>query len=143
MTTRPAVERVLDRTRKEGDCLVFTGATAGGGYGRISIRRGVVRQAHRVVYEALVGPIPDGLDLMHSCDNPPCVNIEHLAPGTRAKNLADCVARGRHPEASQTHCFNGHEYTLDNTYVHATSGQRICRTCQLSYQRTHYWRNHG
>lgn len=51
--------------------------------------------AHREVYLRLVGPIPDGLLIRHSCDNPPCVNPAHLLPGTVADNSADMVERNR------------------------------------------------
>lgn len=56
----------------------------------------VARQAHRVAYEMRVGPIPEGLLIRHTCDNPPCCNPAHLIPGTAAQNSADMVRRGRH-----------------------------------------------
>lgn len=59
--------------------------------------------AHRLSHELHTGPIPDGLHVLHSCDNPPCVNPGHLRVGTRSENLSESVARGRagvwtHPE---------------------------------------------
>ena len=57
--------------------------------------------AHRWVWEQTNGPIPPGMVIMHVCDNKPCVELSHLRLGTQADNLADCVAKGRHREATR------------------------------------------
>ncbi len=67
------------------------------GYGMIGRgRRGEgTALTHRVAWEEAYGPIPDGLCVLHSCDNPPCCNVEHLFLGTQTENLADMDAKGR------------------------------------------------
>lgn len=115
-----------------GPCIEWTGATNGAGYGvrRINGRNVLV---HRYVYEQECGPIPDGLELRHTCDNPPCYNTEHLIPGTHAENMRDMVERGRaHNFADtngiKTECPAGHEYDDENTYIY--KGKRGCRKCR-------------
>jgi hypothetical protein len=61
--------------------------------------------AHRVSYEAFVGPIPPGMCVLHKCDNPPCCNPSHLFLGTPADNTKDCIKKNRrHSTAGE---FNG------------------------------------
>ena len=64
------------------------------GYGQIS-RGGKLFRAHRVAWSAWNGPVPKGLGVLHSCDNPPCCNPEHLRPGTQLDNMRDRALRGR------------------------------------------------
>lgn len=64
------------------------------GYGVVR-RNGRTRRAHREMWEQVHGPIPEGMVLLHSCDNPPCIRLSHLSLGTQAENVADMVAKGR------------------------------------------------
>lgn len=78
----------------ECGCWIFYGAQTSRGYGQIGIQ-GKSQLAHRVSYELFCGPIPDGLDVMHSCDLPICINPDHLSVGTRQANMDDMVNKKR------------------------------------------------
>jgi hypothetical protein len=75
-------------------CWVTDVARDKNGYSRLVIQ-GRTYKLHRLAYEHLVGPIPDGLLILHTCDNPPCCNPAHLYPGTPAQNMLDKKNRGR------------------------------------------------
>lgn len=81
------------QVRDPEECWPWTGTTRDG-YGLVSIA-GRSHQASRVAYELVKGPIPDGFHVLHSCDNPPCVNPRHLSAGTRSDNMRDKVRKGR------------------------------------------------
>jgi hypothetical protein len=67
------------------------------GYGQLKIK-GIMQRAHRVAWMLRYGPIPDGLFVLHRCDNPPCCNPDHLFLGTQADNIADRRTKGRAPD---------------------------------------------
>jgi hypothetical protein len=125
---RPVLPRLMKWVEPDPDtgCWNWTGAKDRHGYGRISIRPDGTKFTHRVAYELLIGPIPQGLSLDHLCRNTSCCNPAHLEPVTHAEN----VRRGA--SGPKTHCPRGHEYTPENTYVRTRSGKgsRECRTCQ-------------
>lgn len=80
------------RTKK--GCLEWSGAREQSGYGHITLGRKRVK-THRVAWQLANGREPV-LDVLHHCDNPPCINPEHLYEGTDADNVRDCMERGRH-----------------------------------------------
>lgn len=89
-------ERFWAKVNKTESCWLWTGAKLkSGGYGSIRINR-QAKRAHRVAYELLVGQIPEGMILRHSCDTPLCVNPAHLIPGTHLENTQDALDRGQH-----------------------------------------------
>jgi hypothetical protein len=79
----------------ESGCREWTGWCDGGGYGRVAVDRGM-RPAHVVSWEIANGrPVPEGKVIRHSCDNPPCIEPDHLLVGSQAQNVADMFERGR------------------------------------------------
>jgi predicted DNA-binding protein (UPF0251 family) len=80
-------------------CMEWMGYLTQAGYGGMSIQIGPNKHtkttAHRVAYELHYGKVPDGLDVMHSCDNRRCVNWEHLSVGTPKKNTQDMLRKDR------------------------------------------------
>lgn len=135
----PILTRLMRRTVYEANgCLTWHGKRDAQGYGRIEVRTGPgegrTAQTHRVAYEALVGPIPDGLQLDHLCRNTGCWRPDHLEPVTCRENLL----RGntfQARNASKTQCVNGHPFTDENTIKRKTG--RGCRACQRKHLADH------
>jgi hypothetical protein len=92
---------------------------------------------HRLAYELLVGPIPEGLTIDHLCRVRSCCNPTHLEPVTNRENQLRGLTFGAR-NASVTHCPAGHEYNKKNTRVGRNPGDRpcrVCRACQRSHQK--------
>lgn len=135
------VKDVLRRTRDKftaGDgCWEWHASLNDGGYGQMAGGPGSSPlRAHRVMYEWLIGPIPDGLVIDHLCRNRACVNPAHMEPVTRGENVKRGVAAEatRARLAAQTHCKRGHEFTPENTYMgllsYGRGPVRVCRKCK-------------
>jgi len=137
-------DRLRDNTLLTPNCWLWTGYRNRQGYGQITIKR-EVHPVHRVMYEWVVGPIPEGLECDHlchgadtsckggnDCPHRRCVNPKHLETVTPTENKH----RGVH--ARKTHCPRGHLYDEINTYV--SKGSRFCRTCQRAAEQRWYWK---
>lgn len=89
------IESLLNKIRVDSDgCWNYTLKTNDSGYGVVWVDGKRVR-AHRLSYEHFVGQIPDGMFICHKCDNPSCVNPDHLYAGTQKDNIRDMFERGR------------------------------------------------
>lgn len=93
----PIEERFFRQTKKTDSCWLWLGRKVGKGYGSIGLGGKGAKQvlSHRLSYEIHKGPIPAGMVVMHKCDNPRCVNPDHLEAGTQSQNIKDAIARMR------------------------------------------------
>jgi HNH endonuclease len=130
MSLTPALirERLTPKLQADDECLVFMGARARKGYGHMTIC-GKNYRTHRLAWIAAYGPIPEGMCVLHHCDNPPCCNVDHLWLGTSADNNADMIAKDRQYQRPKTLCLHGHPFEGSNLYVDP-KGRRSCRTCR-------------
>lgn len=133
---RPVPERFWEKVDRKAsaECWLWLGTTRNG-YGQIHVGQYHL-SAHRLAYELLIGPIPDGLTLDHLCRVTRCVNPSHLEPVTDRVN----ILRGNAPpsrNARKSHCLRGHLFDEANTRIRP-NGARICRACHLETQRQ--WR---
>jgi HNH endonuclease len=120
-------QRIAERIRVEDDCWIWTRGTTREGYALLSVRNRTY-VVHRLMYEILIGPIPEGLTLDHMCERPSCVNPFHCELSTMREN----ILRGNGPpavNARKTHCKNEHPLSGENLYLHP-DGRRECRICR-------------
>ena len=103
----------------------------------------VLIAVHREVWAAANGPIPAGGVIMHTCDNPGCINIEHLRLGTPGQNSRDMAVKGRASNARKITCPNGHPYdriVTRRTGPRAGVKHRYCSACANERRRERYQR---
>lgn len=99
----PLMELFMRHVTKTDNCWLWTAGKDKNGYGLASKGRGQTGtcRAHRRAWELFKGTIPIEMMVLHRCDNPPCVNPDHLFLGTNSDNMRDAHAKGRHKSPTQ------------------------------------------
>jgi hypothetical protein len=100
------LERFWPKVEKGNACWIWKGSRDAAGYGHIGFEKRV-EKAHRISWMLAHGKIPGGMDICHTCDNPSCVNPDHLFLGTRSENILDSVAKGRWHNPDNSGSKNG------------------------------------
>jgi len=137
--TEEQSRRFWAKVNKEADngCWEWTAATSNKGYGQFGVNK-IAKSTHRISYIIHKGEIPGGLMICHTCNNPPCINPNHVYAGTSSDNMKQSVREMRHFEQSKTHCKNGHEFNQENTFLRDRKGRgitRVCRSCKRDAER--------
>ena len=121
-------------------CWIWTAHIASSGYGKIR-HQGRIKRAHRLSYELHIGPIPEGggyyetLCVCHHCDNPTCVNPDHLFIGSQADNLRDMADKGRGaPPFGENH---GRSKLTESDVIAIRSDSRSLRAIAADYHIRH------
>ena len=140
----PMIIRLANNLLIGDDCWIWTASKTTYGYGRLRDGDKNTRIAHVLMYEEMVGPVPDGWDVDHECHNRaaergecnerPCVHQlccrpSHLKAKPHGDNLRASPNTQAGINAAKTHCNRGHEFTPENTRIKKDTGWRACKAC--------------
>jgi len=147
---RPSIKNIKEHIENQIEindfnCWLWTGHTDKDGYGNITIKR-KSKRTHRVYWEIINGPIPKGMWVLHTCDVPSCINLNHLFLGTHTDNMRDKVKKGRDFNKSKTHCIRDHEFNEKNTRHHTRpngESHRTCRPCDALRSKSYRKKTNG
>lgn len=133
------MERFWKKVDKRGpeECWTWLASvqTVGHPYGYFRFGK-TMKKAHRISWMLNNGEIPEGMCVLHKCDNPRCVNPAHLFIGTQLENIRDRDRKGRttRHNSEKIHCIRGHRFSEKNTRIDK-NGWRYCRTCDVFRQK--------
>ncbi len=132
------------RFYRHGECGLWIGATGRGGYGSLAftlseakhgLRVNLPVRAHVAAYQILVGPIPPGHNVLHTCDNPPCCNPAHLFTGTNTDNARDAILKGRQPDTRRLNFVDAEDIrSLYKPYDRQFGCHALGRLYDIPYQ---------
>jgi hypothetical protein len=116
-------------------CWEWMGFIRPSGYGQVHQNK----LAHRVSWELHNGPIPNGVLVLHKCDNKSCVNPDHLFLGSHRDNTQDMMSKGR-GNVRALHCRRGHDLTGENRLTNRKPNgimAHVCRICRYEYNKAY------
>jgi len=131
-------ERFWSKVKKTETCWIWTSAKNKAGYGCYQIYP-KTHLSHRLSYQEKHGAIPQKIGVLHQCDNPPCVNPDHLFLGDQLANMKDAAQKGRvrNGHMNQKECHRGHLLSGSNIYT-SKKGMRMCRKCSRKWKAEYY-----
>ena len=137
---------LVGMVEQQGECIVMVKNIRRDGYSRVTIshKRRVLAHRHSWAYanEVAIDNIPEGMWVLHSCDNPPCVNPNHLRIGTPKENNEDMMSRGRQVPQTKVLCKRGHNIK-ENSYINPSDGFERCKVCKVETSRLRHLKKKG
>lgn len=128
------LEEILAYTEENGGCLEWIRCYNSDGYPRMGWKGSTNGKVHRIVYQLATGESIDGLVVRHKCDNPKCINPDHLELGTSVDNVQDRNSRGR----TSNHVGQEEQRAAEALREAGFTYQRIAETLGIKYKRVEW-----